>query len=174
MGGEAIGKTLTLQARPLASNSIVNAPQLDANARLQPIIRWRDTTPGSKRKPSGVDTPCLTSRHYFLSLKCPMPQTTIGFHAWVHTLPSDLRKPLPPERAHLDHTSDLYQFVIDSRLLWKLWQIDEYGHYWIEVRRMGITGEPEFHTLVIDERTFDRIECDPYQVEDERPPRRAF
>ena len=95
-----------------------------------------------------------------------MPQSTISFRSWVHTLPSDLRKPLPAERACLANTSDLYQFVIESRLLWKLWQIDEYGNYWIEVSRMGITGEPEFHILVIDEGTFDRVECDPYQVED--------
>jgi len=106
-----------------------------------------------------------------VGLKCLMPQSTISFLVWVHVLPCDLQRPLPPERAYLDNTSELYQFVIDTRLLWKVWQIDEYGRYWIEVSRMGITGEPEFHTLVIDEGTFDLVECDPYQVEDERPPR---
>ena len=92
---------------------------------------------------------------------------TINFLAWVHTLPADLKKPLPPERAYQEETSDIYQFVINTRLLWKIWMIDEYGHHWIEVNRMGPTGKPEYHTLVIDEGTFDRIDWSPYKIEDE-------
>ncbi len=97
-----------------------------------------------------------------------MPRATVHFYAWVHTLPADLSKPLPPKWAHLEETSELYQFIIHSRLLWRIWQIDEYEHHWIEIPRMGPTGEPCFSMLVIDEGTFDRIECDPYEVEDER------
>jgi hypothetical protein len=99
-----------------------------------------------------------------------MAQTKIDFLAWVHTLPPDLKKPFPPERAYLAETSEIYEFVVSSRLLWKIWQIDEYERYWVEIRRMGRDGLPEHHTLVIDEGTFDRVECDPYDFEDERSP----
>jgi len=49
-----------------------------------------------------------------------MQTTTIDFLAWVHSLPDSLRKPLAPDQAYLEETSDLYQFVIDSRLLWRV------------------------------------------------------
>jgi hypothetical protein len=97
-----------------------------------------------------------------------MRTTSISFLAWVHSLPEDLRKPLAPDPGYLDETSELYQFVIDSRLLWRVWMIDEWGRFWICVDRMSLKGKPEFHTLLIDEGGFDKIECDPYDVEDER------
>ena len=106
-----------------------------------------------------------------ISLGNGMPRTTVNFCAWVHSVPDDLKKPLPPESLYLEETSDLYQFVIDSRLLWKIWMIDEYQQYWIEIQRMGPTGKPEFHTLRIDKFTFNRIDCDPYEIEDERASR---
>jgi hypothetical protein len=46
--------------------------------------------------------------------------------------------------------------------------IDEWGRLWISVERMGKNGEPEYHSLIIDEGTFDKIECNPYEVEVER------
>src|SRR5690349_7267949 len=62
-----------------------------------------------------------------------MTRTTVNILACVHTLPADLRKPLPKACEHLEATSDVYQFVIDTRLLWRIWMVDEYEHYWIEV-----------------------------------------
>jgi hypothetical protein len=97
-----------------------------------------------------------------------MKSANIDFLAWVHSLPEDLRKPLAPDRANLEETSDVYQFVIDSRLLWRIWMNDEWGRFWITVDRMGPDRKPQFHTLMIDDGTFDRIDCDPYEVEDER------
>jgi len=97
-----------------------------------------------------------------------METASINFLAWVHTLPEDLRKPLPPERSYSEETSDVYQFVIDSQLLWRIWKIDEWGRPWIGVERMGKNREPEYHTLIIDQGTFDKIECEPYEVEVER------
>src|SRR6266478_368900 len=94
-----------------------------------------------------------------------MQTATINFLAWVHTLPADLRKPLAANRAYLAETSELYQFVIDSRLLWRVWMVDEWSRLWISVERMGPAQKPEFHTLIIDEGTFDKIECEPYDVE---------
>jgi hypothetical protein len=98
----------------------------------------------------------------------PLKKTTIEFLVWVHTLPKDLCEPLPPERAYLRETSELYQFVVNSRLLWRVWMIDEWARFWICVDRMSADERPEFHTMVIDEGTFDRIECDAYEIEDER------
>jgi len=46
--------------------------------------------------------------------------------------------------------------------------IDEWGRLWIGVERVGKNREPEYHTLIIDEGTFDKIECEPYEVEVER------
>ena len=94
-----------------------------------------------------------------------MQTATVKFLAWVHSLPADLRKPLAPDRHYLKETSELYQFVIDSRLLWRVWMIDEWGRFWISVERMGPAQKPEFHTLIIDEGTFDKIECEAYEVE---------
>ncbi len=93
--------------------------------------------------------------------------TTIGFLAWMHTLPSDLREPLPAERSYLQETSELYQFVINSRLLWRIWMVDEWGRFWICVERMSADKKPEFHTLIIDEGTYDKIEDEPYEIEEE-------
>jgi len=97
-----------------------------------------------------------------------MQTTTIDFLAWVHSLPDSLRKPLAPDQAYLEETSDLYQFVIDSRLLWRVWMIDEWGRFWIAVNRMSADRKPEFHPMVIDDDTFVKIECDTYEIEDER------
>src|SRR3954454_18912513 len=58
---------------------------------------------------------------------------TISFRAWVHTLAAELKTPLPKDREHLEEASEVYQFVIASRLLWRVWMLDEYEHYWIEV-----------------------------------------
>jgi len=46
--------------------------------------------------------------------------------------------------------------------------IDEWGRFWIMVDRMSTDRKPEFHTMTIDDGTLDKIECDPYEVEDER------
>ena len=97
-----------------------------------------------------------------------MHHTAVNFLAWVHTLPTDLKTPLATNRAYLEEATELYQFVIDSRLLWRIWMIDEFNHYWIKVFRMADDRRPEFHTLKIDEGTFDRIECENYEVEDEK------
>lgn len=96
----------------------------------------------------------------------PSPRsTTIGFLLVVRALPPDLQEPLAEANSYLQETSALYRFVLESRLLWRVWQVDEFGRFWIEVNRLGPGNSPEFHTLCLDEGTFDRIECDPYEVE---------
>jgi len=96
-----------------------------------------------------------------------MRKRTIDFVVRVHTLPFDLRPPLRAEFKYLEETGALYRRVIDSRLLWKVWMIDEFGQLWLEVNFENDREEPEFHTLRIDEGTFKKIECDPYEVLDE-------
>lgn len=46
--------------------------------------------------------------------------------------------------------------------------VDEWGRFWIRVDRMGADQQPEFHTMIIDEGTFDKIEDEPYEIEDEK------
>jgi hypothetical protein len=93
----------------------------------------------------------------------------------VHTLPPDLRlpkeqrPPVDPEFWPYEDTSELYQRVIDSRLLWKVWLLDKFGHLWIEVNFENSRGEDEFHTLAIDEGTYRKVECDPYEALFEDP-----
>ncbi len=99
-----------------------------------------------------------------------MTKKTIDFLIRVHTLPEDLRRPKDqrppsdPELAHHADTSEVYQRMIDSRLLWKVWMMDGDGQLWIEVNFENDRGEDEFHTLAIDEGTYRRVECDPYEV----------
>jgi len=97
-----------------------------------------------------------------------MQESSIDFLVWVHTLPDELRKPLAPDRDHLQETSDIYQFVIDSQLFWRVWMIDEWSKLWINVERMGVDNKPESHTLRLDDGTFEKFECELYKVEDER------
>lgn len=96
-----------------------------------------------------------------------MRKKTIDFVVRVHTLPFDLRPPLREEFKYLEDTSAVYRRAIDSRLLWKVWMIDEYGHLWLEVNFENDQDEPEFHTLRIDEGTFKKITSDPYEVLDD-------
>ena len=93
---------------------------------------------------------------------------TIDFLVQVTTLPDDL-KPISGDRSHaLYQTYEIYQYLIDSTLLWRVWQIDEYGKLWLEVNRMSLSGEPEFHTIALDEGTYQQIEFEPYAIIDER------
>lgn len=84
----------------------------------------------------------------------------------IHTVPEDLRDPLPERREYLQSTKDLWEYVIASRLLWRVRDFDEQGTAWIGVNRIDSNGEPKFSSLAIDEECYDKIECDPYEVED--------
>jgi len=94
---------------------------------------------------------------------------TIDYKLLVDTIPEDLRPPLPPARQYLAGTSALYQRVIDSRLVWRVYLIDEVGNQWIEVEFENEDGVVECHSLVIDNDTCSRIDADPYEVYCESP-----
>ncbi|WP_257452797.1 hypothetical protein [Archangium lipolyticum] len=104
-----------------------------------------------------------------------MMKKTLDYLIRVHTLPEDLklpkelRPPVDPDLADHEDTSELYQRVIDSRLLWKVWMIDMFGKIWIEVAFENSRGEDEFHTLAIDEGTYRKVEYEPYEAIIEEP-----
>ncbi|MCP4375920.1 MAG: hypothetical protein GY794_07075 [bacterium] len=89
---------------------------------------------------------------------------TIDYKLLVDAIPEDLRPPLPPVSQYLASASSLYQRVIDSRFVWRVNLIDEVGNHWIEVEFENDDGVVEHHSLVIDDDTCRRIECDPYEV----------
>lgn len=68
----------------------------------------------------------------------------------------------------LYRTYEISPYVIDSTLLWRVWQIDEYGKLWLDVNRMNSVGEPEFHPIALDEGTYQQIEFEPYAIIDDR------
>ncbi|MDA0118193.1 MULTISPECIES: hypothetical protein [Vibrio] len=82
----------------------------------------------------------------------------------VTQLPSDLESASRDVNHRLYETYKIYQGVIDSNLLWRVWLIDEYGHVWLEVNFINTQGEAEFHTIQIDEGTYEKVGVDPYQA----------
>ncbi|MFC0119859.1 hypothetical protein [Pseudoalteromonas xiamenensis] len=90
----------------------------------------------------------------------------IGYLLHVICMPKDLQAALQDTASPLFMTAQVYQMLVDSRLLWKVWYIDEHDNIWVEVQFMNDDGEPEFHTIVVDEGTFEKIECDDYVVLD--------
>ena len=81
-------------------------------------------------------------------------------------LPADLQVASEDSASALYGTWKVYQMLIDSGLLWRVWYIDEYGQLWVEVNFVNAEGEPEFHTIAIDEGTYERVEFDSYEVLD--------
>ncbi len=84
----------------------------------------------------------------------------------VTKLPSDLQSASGDVYHHLYDTYDIYQRVIDSNLLWRVWLIDEYDQVWLEVNFINCEGEAEFHTIKIDEGTYNKVDFDRYQALD--------
>jgi len=83
---------------------------------------------------------------------------------YVHSLPEWLTGHLHnPQSEYYIWACD-YQRLIKGKNLWRIWLIDEYGDYWLEVNYLNEESEPEFHTLKLEPGTFDTIEADEYQV----------
>ena len=94
----------------------------------------------------------------------------IDYELWVHKIPEDLRPPLRPENAHLQLTHEVWKRVVDSNLIWRVWQIDAWERPWIMIRFRNDRGEFETHTLMIDEDCHEKVKADePYEVRKERP-----
>ena len=94
-----------------------------------------------------------------------MPTETIEYLVCVHTLPHDLVLPLPPERKHLEETSRIWHYVINTHLLWRVSHFDEWGHLWIDIQIENDDREAEYHMLRLDEGCYRKHETDPYEIE---------
>lgn len=102
-------------------------------------------------------------------MRCKRMKKQIRFEVLINTVPECLRYPLPADKKYLSDTACLYHLCVNSRLLWKVCLIDEYGKLWIAIHRMEESGV-HFHTLAIDEGTYEKIETDePYDVLVEAP-----
>lgn len=93
-----------------------------------------------------------------------MKTKTCNYLVNVHTLPEDLGIAIKDKKHHLYETALIYQKLIDSHLLWKIWQIDEYGKFWVAINFMNDDQKAEFHTIAIDKGTFDKIDFEEYIV----------
>jgi len=79
----------------------------------------------------------------------------------IHRLPQDLAIALEDQNSNLLSAAMLYSKVIETKLLWRVWQIDEFGELWIEVNSIS-DGQPVFETLKIDSGTYRKINTDAY------------
>ena len=93
-----------------------------------------------------------------------MKKKTCSFLVFIHTLPKELVIASKNPTHYLYETAQIYQKLIDSDLLWKIWWIDEYNHHWVEINFMQDNQQPAFHTIVIDEGTFTKIPFEEYDV----------
>ena len=92
-----------------------------------------------------------------------MNRVRVDYKLRVHTVPGNLTQ-LAPNQQHLQEMSAIYRKAMESRLLWDLWLLDEYGAKWTAVSFENDAGEPEFHTLKLDEGTYRMIPCEPYEA----------
>ena len=83
---------------------------------------------------------------------------------FIHALPKELVIASKNKTHYLYETAQIYQKLIDSDLLWKIWWIDEYNQYWVAINFMQANHQPAFHTLVIEEGTFTKIPFEEYTV----------
>ncbi|NOH97746.1 hypothetical protein [Vibrio sp. 99-70-13A1] len=88
----------------------------------------------------------------------------IDYLVQVVSVPHDLIKASRNAKSDLYVTHKLYQFLVQSNLLWRVWYIDEFGKVWLEVNLINDMGEPEFHTVALDTGTYLTINTDSYEV----------
>lgn len=84
----------------------------------------------------------------------------------VTRLPADLDVALQDSLSPLYESANIYQVLVTSNLLWKVWYIDEYDNIWVEVNLINTNQEAEFHTIVVEKGTFEKIEYDEYDALD--------
>ena len=84
----------------------------------------------------------------------------------VTELPKDLKEASMDKASSLYDISIIYSVLVDSNLLWRVWSVDEYAQVWVEVNLMNDQGQAEFHTIKVDEDTFEKIDFEEYSVLD--------
>ena len=90
----------------------------------------------------------------------------IDYLVKVTILPEDLKQASNDRACELFRTYQIYQLLVESHLLWRVCLIDEFDHTWVEVNFINNDVEPEFHTIKLDEGTYQRVEFDTYRVLD--------
>ena len=91
----------------------------------------------------------------------------IDYLVHVVNIPADLMEASKTTNSDLYRTYEIYQLLVESSLLWKVWYIDEYARVWLEINLVNDLGEPEFHTIALDEGTYFKVSDEPYEVLDE-------
>ncbi len=92
-----------------------------------------------------------------------MNRTQVQYKLRVHTVPPHLLQ-IGPAQEHLREMAAIYRKVVETRFLWDLWLLDEFGARWIAVSFENDADEAEFHTLKLDEGTYRMISCEPYEA----------
>ncbi|MFA0570550.1 hypothetical protein ACFFUS_00005 [Vibrio gallaecicus] len=91
----------------------------------------------------------------------------IDYLVQVVKIPDDLIEVSRDANAILYRTYKVYEILVQSNLLWRVWHVDEYGKVWLEVNLVNDTGEPEFHTIALDEGTYLKVSAESYEALDE-------
>ncbi|MEZ8067511.1 hypothetical protein [Vibrio sp. FF145] len=91
----------------------------------------------------------------------------VNYLVQVASIPDDLIEASQKAGSDLYMTYKLYQLLVQSNLLWRVWYIDEFGKIWLEVNLVNDAGDPEFHTIALDQGTYLKIDTECYEVLDE-------
>lgn len=86
----------------------------------------------------------------------------------VHSLPRWLEAHLSDPDSDYHQWALDYQLLIESPLLQRVWQIDSYGDYWLEINTLDPEGELQQSTLKLETASFKLLPADSYLVLDER------
>ena len=89
---------------------------------------------------------------------------TVNFLINVTSVPADLLAVADKPKHELYPIYQLYQNLVTSNWLHKVWMIDEFGELWIEINVVDELGEPAFHTLKLDSGSYEKIEFEAYSV----------
>ncbi len=83
---------------------------------------------------------------------------------YIHTMPKWLEAYLDDPHSDYYTWSKDYERLIVGKQLWRVWMIDEFGAYWIELNYMDEKGLPVFHTIKIEHGTYAFVETEKYKV----------
>ena len=91
----------------------------------------------------------------------------IDYLVQVVSVPADLIEASKNASSDLYDTYKVYEVLVQSNLLWRVWYIDDYDKIWLEVNLVNSAGEAEFHTIALDEDTYLKVSVEPYEVLEE-------
>ena len=83
---------------------------------------------------------------------------------YVHSMPEWLLPYLEDSNSEYHVWAKDYERLTRGRTLWRVWMIDEFSDYWLEVNYINDKGLPEFHTIKLEPNTFVLVETEPYEI----------